>query len=174
MDIPKVLKYQVFIIKAFGLWSNKRTLFNHLHNLFAFYFISIVFITTLAMSLLFVSSTKQVIDHLIVMNPTVLIFLKGLVFYFKYSTHLQVFELFEKLEKEIDHQSPTDKKIMQTVKKFTDLISYGFASCYVFAWILLAIQSVFCGSEQIFWTSTAFYPGEVSQNRLIYWIVFVF
>lgn len=174
MDPLKVLKYQILIFKAFGLWSNKRTIWNRLHLLFAFYFISIGFILTIITSLLFVNSMKQVVDHLIVLNSTVLAFLKGLVFYFKYTKHMQFFEIIEKLNKEINFQSNTESTIMKTAKKFIDILSYGFAVCYLFAWISLAIQSSFSGGEQMFWTSTAFYPGNISQNRIIYWIIFMF
>lgn len=174
MDPPIVLKPQNFVFKAFGLWSDKRTILNYLHVTFAFYFVSIGFILTLFTSMLFVESLKQAIDHLIVTNSTILALLKGMVFYFKYSKHLQMFEIIKKLDKEIDMQSITEVNIFKSVNKLTNILSGGFGACYVFAWILLAIQSVFGSSEQVFWSSTALYPGEISQNQVVFWIIFVF
>lgn len=174
MDPLIVLKPQKFILKAFGLWSDKRNFLNYLHVTFAFYFISIGFILTLFTSMLFVGSMKQLIDNLIVTNSTILALLKGMVFYFKYSKHLQMFETIKKLDKEIDMQSNTEVNIFKSVNKLTNILSGGFGACYVFAWILLAIQSVFGSSEQVFWSSTALYPGEISQNVIVFWIIFIF
>lgn len=174
MDPLKVLKHQIFIFKVFGIWSKNRKVLNYFHIFFAFYFISIVFIITLLISLLFVNTMKQVIDHLIVLNSSILAFLKGLVIYFKHSKHMELFEIIEKLDVETNLQSRQELIIVRKVKKLSDILSYGFAACYVFAWISLAVQSIFGGSEQMFWPSTSFFPGEISENRMVFWVVFVF
>lgn len=174
MDPLKVLKPQTFVFKAFGLWSDNRNVVNQLHIAFAFYFISIGFIITLFSSILLVGSMKEVIDNLIVTNSTILAFLKGIVFYIKYSKHLQIFGLIEKLDKSINPQSNVELKIMENFVRIANQLSGGFTVCYGFAWIFLAIQSIFGSSDQVFWSSTALYPGEISQNRTIYWFVFVF
>lgn len=174
MDPLKILKPQAFIFKGFGIWSNNRDILNHLHITFAFYFISIGFLVTLISSILFVGSMKEAIDNLIVTNSTILAFLKGIVFYYKYSKHLEMLEIIKKHGKEINLQSPIETKIMEKFHEIADILSHGFAACYGFAWIFLAIQSIFGSSEQVFWTSTALLPGEINQNRTIYWIVFGF
>lgn len=117
---------------------------------------------------------KQAVDNLIVSSSSVLAFVKGITFYIKYSEHRKMFALIEQLDKEIDMKCFTEVIVMKRVHKFATFLNRLFAISYIFAWIVLAIQSLFGSSEQVFWSSTALYPGAIGQNYVIYWIVFIF
>lgn len=85
-----------------------------------------------------------------------------------------MFALIRKLDQDINVHDEHELRILANVSKVVTILFRAFAVCYAFAWIVLAIQEVFGNSVNVFWTSTALYPGTIGQNRPLYWIVFVF
>lgn len=174
MDTLKLLRPHKFLFKFFGIWLQERNLLSFLHVSIAFYLITLVLIFTLFTSILFVSSKKQAIDNLIVSSSSVLALLKGIVFHLNYSKNLQIFKSIQKLDKDIEWRSQTETSIIARVIRAATLLFRIFAATYISAWISLLIQNILGSSEKVFWSSTALYPGEISQDRVLYWVVLIF
>lgn len=172
MNSAECLRVHRVIFQTFGLWTEKKTLINF--QIIMFYTTAIGFILTIITSIFFVESMKQVVDNLMVMNSSVLVVLKSIIFALKYSQHIKMFALIEKLDKEINVKSFAEIAIIKKVTSKVSLLFRAFAACYAFAWIVLAIQSIFQSSDKVFWSSIALYPGEISQIRVLYWIVLIF
>lgn len=174
METINLLKPHKIAFEIIGIWSLQRNILSCLHITFAFYFITLGFIATLFISILFVGSMKQAVDNLIVSSSTVLALIKGIIFYYKHPKHVEIYEVIGQLDRDIDLYSPAEVAIMKRVNKFASILFHAYGICYIIAWFVLAIQSVFESDEKVFWSSTALYPGAIGQNRIIYWIVFVF
>lgn len=173
MDTSNLLTPHKIILQLFGIWTLQQNIYSRLHSSL-FFFIAIGFIATLFTSILFVGSMKQAVDNLIVSSSTILALIKGIIFYRNHSKHIQIYEILEQLDNDIDANSQVELNIMKRVTRFSTILFRAYGTCYMIAWLVLAIQSVFESDEKVFWSSTAFWPGEIWQNRAIYWIIFAF
>lgn len=173
MGSKNVLSGQILIFKFFGLWPSVNPKFYHyLHTAIAFYLLSIGFIVSLGISIAFVKSIKQAIDNLIVSSSVILAFIKGINVYFNKTKLIKLFEML----KQVDDQCSCENEIKKLQKMYLDskILFNLFLSTYITAWIVLAFQSMWASKDKVFWSSTALYPHEINQNKIVYWLLLMF
>lgn len=173
VDSVKALKYQFIMFQYLGIWPpNPPTWSSHLYTFVAFYMLSAGFIGSLAASIIFVKSMKQVIDNLIVSSSVLLVVIKGIIIYFTKPKALNVLKLMRELDARVDGDD--EESVLAVIYDQSGKLLKLFLGAYMTAWVALAFQSLWADKEESFWSSTALYPYEISQNKIVYWLVLMF
>lgn len=160
------------VLKILGLLPPmKRSIAHYLH-VCAFYSFTILFLSTLFTSVLFISSTKQVVDNLIVSTSSISAFLRGIIFYKNSKGRIEMFKVMEELDDGICPKSGLETNIMKTIHRRARTLFRMFLTCYCMAVIFLWIQSFYGKKNEIFWTSTTLYPERINQIKSLYWIFY--
>lgn len=171
MDSPSILDTHRKVLRLFGLWPPPNQNTTNYMLITLFYFISISFLTTLFLSILFINSTKQVVDNLIVSSSSISAFLRGIIFFKKYSERVEMFEIMHELDEGIN--SIEEVNIMKGNKRNAHILFKIFLWSYCIACSFLGVQSLYGKRDEVFWSSTTLYPNGIADNQLLYWVVFL-
>lgn len=174
----KIISTNIFkpherVLKVLGLWPPKKKNIIHYLHLTIFCLIIILFLATLFTSMLFISSTKQIVDNLIVSSSSISAFLRGILFYKFNGKRIKMFKAIEKFDDGIQLNLKAEVNVMEKLRKNALLLFRVFLMCYCMACGFLGVQSLFGKRDEVFWSSTTLYPNGINENQWLYWIIFM-
>lgn len=165
-----LFRTHVKVLKVLGLLAPKnRSIIHYFHVSILFYFFTILFLSTLFTSVLFISSTKQVVDNLIVTTSSISAFLRGIIFYLNSKERIEMFKVMKELDDGISSKTGPEKNIMNSVYRRARTLFRMFLTCYCMAVGFLWIQSFYGKKNEIFWSSTTLYPNGINKIQSLYW-----
>lgn len=164
----------VKVLRVLGLLAPmNRSIIHYFHVSILFYFSTILFLSTLFTSVLFISSTKQVVDNLIVTTSSLSAFLRGIIFYTNSKERIEMFIVMKELDNGISSKTGFEKNIINSVHRRARTLFRMFLTCYCMAVGFLWVQSFYGKKNEIFWSSTTLYPNGINKIQSIYWIVYL-
>lgn len=169
-----LFKTHAKVLEGLGLLAPiKRSIVHYFHVSILFYFFTTLFLSTLFASVLFISSTKQVVDNLIVTTSSISAFLRGIIFYMNSKERIEMFKMMKELDDEISPMTRIEKNIMNSVHRRARTLFRMFLTCYCMAIGFLWIQSFFGKKNEIFWSSTTLYPNGINEIKSLYWFFYL-
>lgn len=169
-----LFKTHAKVLRVLGLLAPiNRSIIHYIHVCILFYLFTILFLSSLFMSVLFISSKKQVVDNLIITTSSISAFLRGIIFYTKAKERMEMFKVMKKLDDEISIKTGLEKSIMISVHRRARSLFRMFLTCYCMAVGFLWIQSFYGKKNEIFWSSTTFYPHGINEIQSFYWFFYL-
>lgn len=169
-----LFKTHVKVLRVLGLLAPiNRSIIHYFHVCILFYLFTILFLSSLFTNVLFISSTKQVVDNLIVTTSSMSAFLRGIIFYTKSKERIEMFKMMKELDDGISLKKGLEKNIMNSVHRRARSLFRIFLTCYCMALGFLWIQSFYGKKNEIFWSSTTFYPHGINEIQSLYWFFYL-
>lgn len=132
----------LFVFKTFGLWPGEQTFRDFSRLLFAFCFTILGYICLLLLSTLFVDSIEQILNNLIVITSLIIVYVKGLIFYYNQSEFLHALDLLVVLERKFCRNIRSESSKIRKACALGRTLFLSFSFCYASVWISWAIQTI--------------------------------